>query len=171
MADEGARASRRDVLRGSAIGMSALVGAMAVTSSTEVAAEAAGTRHNLTITFGGIAPKNLPLGSVNFGGDNPGGTPTPDVVTLSLPTGAHSPFLLKSFAQETTRTVTIRGYGTDASGRAVIDYTITFTAAEVVHYHLAGSPTGATDQVQLRFGSVQLEWNPQNVQFTWTPVA
>jgi len=171
MADESAGTSRRDVLRGSAIGMSALVGAMAMTNSAEVAAEAAGTGHKLTITFGGISPKNLPLGSVNFGGDNPEGTPVPDLVTLSLPTGAQSPFLLKAFAEETTRTVTIRGYGTDASGRAIVDYTITFTGAVVVHYHLAGSPTAATDQLQLRFGSVDLEWNPQNVQFTWTPVA
>lgn len=172
MADEVSGASRRDVLRGSAVGMGALVGAMALTNSNEVAAEAAGTNHKLTVSFSGISPKNLPLSSVNFGGENNNGTPTPDVAALALRTGAHSPLLLKAFAQKTAPlTVTIKGYGTDAVGREVVDYTITLSSAEIAHYHLAGSPSGATDQVHVVFGSVDLEWNPQLLHFTWTAVA
>lgn len=145
---------------------------MALTNSNEVAAEAATGNHKLTISFSGISPKNVPLSSVNFGGDNPSSTPTPDLVVLALPTGAQSPFLLKAFAQQTgPLTVTIKGYGTNAAGLQVLDYTITFSNAEVLHYHLVGSPSGATDQVQLRFGSVDLAWNPQNVHFTWLALA
>lgn len=172
MADEASGASRRDVLRGSAVGMGALVGAMALTNSNEVAAEAATTKHKLTITFSGISPKNIPLSSVNFGGDNDNGTPTPDIVTLTLRTGAHSPLLLQAFANKTgPLTVTIKGYGTDPVGREVVDYTITLSSAEIVHYHLAGSPSGATDQVHVVFGAVDLEWNPQLVHFKWIAVA
>jgi type VI protein secretion system component Hcp len=171
MSEETSGASRRDMLRGGAVGVGALVGAMALTNSSEIAADAAGTSHSMLVSFSGISPKNLHVYSVNFGGDNPGGTPTPDVVLLTLRSGAQSPFLLQAFAQQTNLTATIKGYGVDATGRQVLDFTITCSVARIVHYHLSASSGSPTDTVHLRFNSIDLEWNPNLVHFTWTPIA
>jgi type VI protein secretion system component Hcp len=172
MSEETSGASRRDVLRGGgAVGVGALVGAMALTNSSEIAADAAGTNNSMLVSFSGISPKTLRLDSVNFGGDNPGGTPTPDVVVLTLRSGAQSPFLLQAFAQQTNLTATIKGYGVNATGGQVLDFTITCSVARIVHYHLSASSGSPTDSVHLRFNSIDLEWNPNLVHFTWTPIA
>lgn len=174
MADEGTGTSRRDVLRGSAIGMGALVGAMALTNSNEVAAEAAGTsNHTYYLTISGINGTNskIKLSSLGFGGDDPNGTPTPDRVTLTMPSGRFSPFMLKAFVEKTQHTATIYGYQPNASGVPELALQITCTGAEIVHYHLGASSGAPSDNLELVFGSIDLKWVLQNVHFTWTPVA
>jgi type VI protein secretion system component Hcp len=174
MADQVSGASRRDVLRGSAIGVGALVGAMSLTNANEVAAEAAGTsNHTYYLTLSGINTSNtkIKLTSVGFGGDDSNGTPTPDVVTLAMPSGRFSPLMLQAFAEKTLHTATIQGYQPDANGVSVLALQITCTGAEIVRYHLGASSGAPSDNLQLVFGSIDLKWALQNVHFTWTPVA
>lgn len=174
MADETSGASRRDVLRGSAIGMGALVGAMTLTNANEVAADAAGTsNHTYFLTLSGINTSNskIKLTSLGFGGDETNGTPTPEVVSLSMPSGRFSPFMLQAFAEKTALTATIYGYQPNASGVTELALQITCTGAEIVHYHLGASSGAPSDNLQLIFGSIDLKWVLQNIHFKWTPVA
>jgi type VI protein secretion system component Hcp len=174
MADEANGASRRDVLRGSAIGMGALVGAVALTNSNEVAAEAAGTsNHTYFVTISGINTSNskIKVTSLGFGGEDDNGTPTPDRVSLNMPSGRFSPLMLEAFVQKSTHTVTIYGYQPNASGVTELALQITCTGAVIVHYHLGASSGAPTDNIQFVFSSIDLKWVLQNVHFTWTPVA
>jgi type VI protein secretion system component Hcp len=172
MSDETSGASRRDLLRGSAIGVGALVGAMALTNSQEVAADAAtSTAHTYYLNMSGINPSTrIRVNSVSFGGDNNNGTPTPDVVALSMPSTQFSPKILGAFANKTTGiTATIRGYQPDAVGKTVNFVTITCAGSQITHYHLGASSGAPTDNVHLVFGSIKLEWVLNLKSFTWTP--
>lgn len=174
MAEEVTGASRRDMIRGGAIGVGALMGAMALTNANEVAAEAAGSNRSYLLSITGISDaKNIKLSSFGFGGDDVNGTPTPERVTLTMGSGAQSPFLLKAFAQQkNTLIAVINGYQPNAAGVEQNSIRITCTGAEIVHYHLGVSSSGApVDNIQLVFGSIELQWLLQNVFFTWTPVA
>ena len=171
MAEELARTSRRDVLRGSAIGVGALVGAMALTNSSEVAAEAAVSGVSYDMTVGIIGATKIKLNSLAFGGDKPAtGNAIPEPLALTIPTGYHSTILLQAFAlQSDLGTVTIRGYSPDRSGVSVNTLLITCAHGRVGHYHLSASSGTPVDSVQLRFVSVDLKWVPKGAHYTWTP--
>jgi type VI protein secretion system component Hcp len=171
MSDESHGASRRDLLKGSAIGVGALVGAMALTNAEEVSADAAtGDPHTYYLTLSNITGNSrIKLTSLSFGGENEGGTLVPEDVTFTMPTGAFSPLILAAFASETRHKVIIRGYQSDASGKQVNSLIITCTNAEVLHYHLSVSSSGApTDNVHVSFDSIELKWVLNNTVATWT---
>lgn len=162
--------SRRDVLRGSAIGVGALVGAMALTNGDEVSADAAtGDPHVYYLTIGNITGSSkIKLSSVSFGGENDAGTLNPALVTLGMPTGGFSPLILQAFVAKTLHKATIKGYQTDASGRQVNSLIITCTGAEVVYYHLGVGGSGApSDTVHLSYDTIELNWVLAGKSFTW----
>ena len=173
MSEAAGGASRRDLLRGSAIGVGALVGAMTLTSSNEEAAGAAGVTRDYYATFTGINPSTkVKVTSVSFGGDDNGGVLTPDIVSLTLPSSRYSPLILKKFVEKTTTTATITGYQPDAVGKLVNFVTITCTGALITHYHLSVSSAGApSDNLHLVFASIDLKWVLNNVHYTWSPTA
>ena len=120
------------------------------------------------VSFSNFSPKNIVLNSASFGGDNENGTPTPEVVTLTMPGGPQTPKLLKAFAQETTGlTVTIKGIAKNVNGQEFQELVVTFSGAEVVHYHLGMSGGGLTDSVHITFGSVDIFWADTNFHYTW----
>lgn len=173
MSEQTNGASRRDLLRGGAIGVGALVGAMALTSAEETSAEAAGTSssHTYYVNISGINPNTrIKLSSLSFGGENVAGSPTPtaDGLTLAMPTGQFSPKILQAFANKSPiAKVTIRGYQPDASGKLVNSLVITLTGAQVVYYHLGASSGVPTDTVHITYATIDLDWALQNVHFTW----
>jgi type VI protein secretion system component Hcp len=173
MSDETHGASRRELLKGSAIGVGALVGAMALTNADEVSADAAtGNPHVYYLTLSNVTGNSkIKLTTMSFGGDSDGsGTLTEEVVSIGMPTGEFSPLILQAFAEKTTHKATIKSYQTDVSGRQVNSLTITCTGAKIVHYHLGASGSGApTDNVRLSYASVELDWVPQAKSYTWTP--
>jgi type VI protein secretion system component Hcp len=174
MSDDASGASRRDLLRGSAIGVGALVGAMALTNAQEVSADAAtSVPHTYYVTMSGINPTTkIKLISVSFGGENDGGTLSAALVSLTMDSGQFSPLILQAMALKTVITkATILGYQPDVvTGKTVNSLKITCNSARVMYYHLAVSSSGApVDTVRLSFTSVDLDWVLQNRHFTWTP--
>jgi type VI protein secretion system component Hcp len=170
MSDAESGASRRDLLRGSALGVGALVGAMALTNANETAADAAGVTRSYDVTMTGINPNTkVKLTSVAFGGDLTNGSAIPEIVTLALPSSRFSPLLLKAFAEKaSTIKATIRGYQPNVNGVQSNFVTITCTGSQIVHYHLGISSSGApTDNLQLTYATIDLNWLLNNVHYTW----
>ena len=172
MADEASGASRRDVLRGSAIGMGALVGAMAMTNSNEVDAEAAGTsNHTYYLVLAGIntSSSRIRINSFGAGGENDGGALMVDQIPISMPTGNFSYQLLRHFAEKLAITsATIRGYQQDTTGKTVNSLKIVLNNVRIVRYHVGAGSGGPTDNISLNVGtSVELDWVLTNKSYTW----
>ena len=78
MTEQTSGTSRREVLRGSAIGMGALAAAVALTNAVEESADAQTTGGGLLFMVGfsvtGLNNK-VQARSISFGGTNPAGTP------------------------------------------------------------------------------------------------
>jgi hypothetical protein len=103
MSDDAQGASRRDLLRGSAIGVGALVGAMALTNAQEVSADAATTPHTYYLTMSNIntSTTKIKLISLSFGGENDDDVLKAALVSLAMDTGQFSPLILQAMALKT----------------------------------------------------------------------
>jgi hypothetical protein len=170
--EPGTGASRRDVLRGGAIGMGALVGAMALVNAEAGPAEATtGTGLRLSVGFSGInLALAVPLQSFTFGGDDVNGTLAPSQVILTLDTNRYSPRLLQAYVQKTSlQSVVIRERAPDVQGVLRLLMTITITGAEIVYFHTSAATHGhIRDTVHLVFGgSAEVNRNAEAVDYTW----
>lgn len=172
----GTGASRRDVLRGGAVGVGALVGAMALVNADEVSAEAKAALHFLQrVTFNGINDNNHPvdLQSFTIGGDVNGSA---EVVPAKLVLDAtkYSPLLLQAYADATTVSpIVIKRYEPDLAGKQKLTYTITLASARIISCHTdivtsyGGSPH-YRDILQVVFGAATFLRNDSNTTYTWT---
>jgi type VI protein secretion system component Hcp len=167
-------ASRRDLLKGSAVGMGALVGALALTNLNETAAEAVtGTPLKFVGGFSGInLAHKQPIQTVTFGGHDTQGVFTADQVVLTMDTNSYSPMVLTAFAAQTSgMKVVVDGYTRNVQGLEVKFMTITLTGAQIVGYHFASTTEGTTrDTVRLTFDTLDLLSLDTNNHFTWQPV-
>ena len=167
-------ASRRDVLRGGAVGMGALVGTLALINAHEVAAEArTGTGRKLNVGFAGINLNNpTPLQSFELGGDvvNAGADPAQTVLTLD--SSKYSPELLQAYAEATNLSkIVIKGFERNVVGVEALVLTVTLTAARIISFHtnvVTQNPGHVRDNLLVTWGSLTLLRNDSNKTYTWT---
>jgi type VI secretion system secreted protein Hcp len=181
MSDEDeVRASRRDVLRGGAIGMGALVGAMGVSGAADASAPAvrmaaastSGQRFFLEVdSISGPATAKgfehqIPVHSFSWGIANsssgsPGGgggagkvTATPLALTMTSSI-ASPPLALACATGKHIASATLRGVRKDGKGKSSQYLTIKLTNVIVSSLHQSESSGGAPlDTVQLSFAKV-----------------
>ena len=169
-------ASRRDVLRGGAIGVGALVGAMGLLNAEEVssAAERLDTATALYISYSPFSQSLAVLRSFSFGGEL-NGSPGPVPVFLTQDTFKNSPRLLRIYAEASTvPKVEIREFQTNVQGVEKLTTTITFTNSRITSFHTDvvtasnGGSAHTQDLLQLTFGSVTLLRVDSGSAYTWT---
>ena len=166
--------SRRDVLRGGAIGLGAFVGASALINADVAAAQArASTSIKMVIRFAGINLGNaVPLHSFTVGGDNVNGSLDEVPATLTLDSSRYSPLLLKAYAQATNLSkVVIDQSQADPSGIERLTTTLTLTFARIVSFHTdvgTPSPGHVRDVLKVTFGALTLLRHDSNTTYTWT---
>jgi hypothetical protein len=146
--DEMTGASRRDVLRGGAIGMGALVGAMALVNANEVSSEAKrATSRTLWVGFAGnglAASNKVPLQSFALGGEV-NGSPDPLPVSLTLNTNKYSGKLLQVYAEAITLSkIVISEYHADVQGVEKLYLTVTLTSARITSFHTSVHTTASS---------------------------
>jgi type VI secretion system Hcp family effector len=170
--------TRRDVLRGGAVGVGALVGAMALVNANEVTSEAEqrSSVRKMTVGFSLFNVNHaVVLHSLDFGGEV-NGSPEPTLVTLTLDTNKYSPLLLKAYAEATTLAkVKINEYETNVQGVEELTTTITFTNSRIVSFHtdvatsdFSPSAPHVRDTLKLTFGSATIERLDGLTTYTWT---
>jgi type VI protein secretion system component Hcp len=164
--------SRRDLLRGGAIGVGAVVGAMGLINASEVAAEAAGgTGLALYAGFAGINLKQpMQVHSFQLGGAFAGATATASPATLVLESYKYSPKLLQAYAEKTSLAkVVIKGYRPNVQGLVTQFLTITLTGAQIVSYHAGAAVNDSLrDTVRVTFTGLTVLRNDANTTYTWT---
>lgn len=168
-----AGASRRDVLRGGAVGLGAFVGATALLNAGEATSEAKSLTPSLkfTVGFAGInLDKFLPLHSFTLGGEL-NGSPNPTSTTLTLDTNQHSPQLLQAYAEGTNLAkIIIKGYRANQAGLVALFMTATMTSARIVTFHtdvVTTEPAHVHDIVQVIWNSLTLQRNDTNKSYDW----
>jgi len=176
--DDTTGASRRDVLRGGAIGMGAFVGAMTLINANEVSSEARVLPHRkLTVGFGGNgmnATNEVPLLSYAVGGVLDG-SPTPSQMRLTLDTGKYSPRLLQVYAEAMTlNKIVILASQRSAQGLLQVVETVTVTGARITSFHTDAVATGDTvgsghlrDSLIVTWGSLTILRHGVNTSYTW----
>ena len=166
--------SRRDVLRGSAIGLGAFVGASALINANGVPAQArATTSIKLVVGFAGINLNHpVPAHAFTLGGDNLNGNLEPTGNTLTLNSSRYSPLLLKAYANATNLTkVVIDEYQADHAGIERLTTTMTLGFARIVSFHTdvsTSSPGHVRDVLQLTFSALTLLRHDSNATYTWS---
>ena len=167
-------ASRRDVLRGGAIGLGAFVGASALIDGDEMTAEAKTTASiRLAVGFAGVNLKNpVTLHSFDLGGDNVNSSLNEVVATLTVDSSRYSPLLLKTYAQAANLTkVVIEEAEPDRSGVQRLTTTITLTSARILSFHTDVGTAGSghvRDVVQVAYGALTIFRHDSNTTYTWT---
>ena len=164
-------ASRRDVLRGSAIGVGAFVGALGLINANEVSSEArAGTGLKLTVGFAGngmSVNRPVPLQSYELGGQVDSG-PTPTQTTLTLDTSKYSPKLLQVYAEAMTLTkIVILAYEPNVQGLETLVLTITLTNARITSFHTDAASSRIRDSLVSTWSSLTILRNDVNRTYTW----
>lgn len=178
--DEGRRtakgASRREVLRGGAVGMGVLAGAMALINASAASSEAKDvTGRTLTIGFAGINLNHaVPLHSFTVGGDFTG-SPTSTPATLTLDTNAYSPMLLRAYAEALNLSkIVIESVEPNAAGVAKLVETITIGGVRITSYHVdvvTDQPARVRDNLQVAFTGLTIFRHDLNTTYTWLQVA
>ena len=173
---DNAGTSRRDVLRGGAIGVGALVGALALINADEESSEATtSTGRSMSVAFAGNGmtlahPK--PLQSFALGGEVDG-APVPTQTTLTLDISNYSPRLLQAYAEAITLSkIVINGYQPNVQGLKTLVLTITLANVRITSFHTnvdVGSGH-VRDTLTVTWGSWTLLRKDANRTFTWTPV-
>ena len=171
-----AGASRRDVLRGGAIGMGAFVGAMALINASEESSEATtSTGRSMSVAFAGngmTLAHAKPLQSFTLGGEIDG-APTPTQATLTLDISNYSPKLLQVYAEAITLSkLVISGYQPNVEGLKTLVLVITLANVRITSFHTnvdVGSGH-VRDTLNVNWGSFTLLRKDSNRTFTWTPV-
>lgn len=169
--------SRRDLLRGGAIGMGAFVGAMALVNAQEVSSDAQQIQTGPDIFVGfslfGVN-KVVPVHSFSFGGDLDG-SPSPIPAVLTLDANKFSPLLLKVYAEATALTkVVIKEYERNVQNMENLVTTITLTSSRITSFHtdvVAGASSGryTRDTMQLTFGTANVtRADGGALSYTWT---
>jgi type VI protein secretion system component Hcp len=169
--------SRRDVLRGGAIGVGALVGAMGLVNAAEVSSEAErlDTARAIYVRYSTFSGHDLAqVRSFSFGGEVHG-SPAPAPVFLTQDTFRNSPRLLRIYAEAITiPQVEITEYQSNVQGVEKLYTKITFTNSRITSFHtdVVTSANGGTphthDVMQLTFGSATVERLDSASTYTWT---
>lgn len=172
--DAAGGASRRSVLRGGAIGVGALVGAVAMVNANEVASEAqAGSSVRLFVGFAGInLTHTVPLDSFGLGGHDDNGTLATTLATLTLDSTKYSPKLLRAYAEQTNiSSIVIRQFEANLNGEQTLYMEITLHAARIVGYHADAVTTQVPerfrDTLSVAFGGVTVH-RLDGTTYTWT---
>lgn len=169
-------ASRRDVLRGGAIGVGALVGAIGLVNAEEVSSEAQrlDTAAAIYVSYSPFSQSLALVRSFSFGGEL-NGSPDPVPVFLTQDTFKNSPRLLRIYAEAITiPKVEIKEYQADVQGVEKLTTTITFTNSRITSFHTDvvtasnGGSAHTQDVVQLTFGSATLLRSDSGSTYTWT---
>jgi type VI protein secretion system component Hcp len=172
--------SRRDVLRGGAIGVGALMGAMSLLGAEDASAQQ--LRASNAVIFVGFAGINLnrvvEVQSFELGGfTDAGDTLSPSQASLVLESTKYSPALLKAYAEhQTIPTIVVRCIAFAADGQEYENLRITLNAARIVSYHAAaaklpgrhGPVTTLLDTLLVGFGGITVKSFDTNVSYTWT---
>jgi type VI protein secretion system component Hcp len=165
--------SRRDVLRGGAVGLGAFVGASALINANGVSAEArATTSIAMVVGFAGINLSHpVPLHSFSVGGDNINGSLNEVSATLTLTSSKYSPLLLKAYVDGTNLSkIVIDQSQADRSGIAHRTTTITLGSARIFSFHTdvsTPSPAHVRDVLQVSFGALTIARHDSNTTYTW----
>jgi type VI protein secretion system component Hcp len=173
--DIAAGASRRSVLRGGALGVGALVGAMAVVNANEVSSEAqqAGSSARLFVGFAGInLNHSVPLHSFGVGGRDDNGSLVPTLATLTLEATKYSPKLLKAYAEHTNlSSILISQFKRNVEGVETRYMDVTLNAARIVSFHTdvqTDFPGHVRDSLVVSFGGVTIHRFDFAKTYTWT---
>jgi type VI protein secretion system component Hcp len=155
MAEAVSGASRRDVLMGSAVGVGALVGGIALTNLGESSAEAATLNgHTDYVTIAGINPNNpIVLTSVSVGGSS-------RVAKMTMRTGTFSPKILQAFGTQTAiSSVKIRDVHQNSTGQIVTDMLITLANVKITFYEVSVSNAEPPlDTVHMSYTGLSMTW-------------
>lgn len=172
--------SRRDVLRGGAVGLGAVLGAVALTNTEQSAADARTllvTNYYLILPGikGAVTQKGregwIELRSLVFGGDKPGsGSASVVPLTMSMYASKASPKVFAALnSGQTFSTATIKGYRPDRAGIDRIFITITLTGLRIVSYAQSCTEknTPTLDKIATSYTKIDYSFPPNDE--SWTP--
>jgi type VI protein secretion system component Hcp len=171
--------TRRTLLRGGALGVGAVVGAMGLVSASESSAEAAERIHTGIRLFVGFAGLNLHnpvrMHSFSVGGDIVDGTKAASPATLVIDSSKYSPGFLQRFVEQTSlSSVVIQHYQPAVSGAEKLFLETTLSGATIVSYHAATAGLGTTshptyrDTLEVAFTSLMIVNKDHGTTGTWT---